>query len=107
NGLVGRARHDYAERLDLVDGSVGGVAATAKGVEQNVATKLAAESRFKRGLRRCGHSSWVGEAGSLTPGGIVCGPKTIFARIRRQESRRVARRATPKLAQVVAERRRE
>ena len=59
DGLVGRARHDDAERLDLVDRRVRRIAAAAPGVEQHFARELAAKACLKGVERRSGHAAGV------------------------------------------------
>ena len=54
-----RARHDDAERLDLVDRRIGRVAAAAPGVEQHFARELAAEACLEGVERRSGHAAGV------------------------------------------------
>ena len=47
-GLVFIARHHDAERIDLVDRGIGGIAAAGKRVEQHVAVELALQAVLKR-----------------------------------------------------------
>src|SRR5208337_4694606 len=66
-------RHDHAERLDLIDRRVGGVAAAVGSAEQHLAADFASEALGETGIagsdgggahaRRLPSSSWPAKAG--------------------------------------------
>ena len=69
DGDVAVARHDHADRLDLVDRRVGGVAARGRRVEQDLAVDLAASRAASAGRER----SWVALLTGRGPRGRGCG----------------------------------
>jgi hypothetical protein len=48
-GILAALRHDDAQRLDLVDRRIGGVAAAAERVEKHFAADLASQTGFESG----------------------------------------------------------